>query len=451
MNSTNKEKFLIVGSGGRESAFAQRLAEDTELYAVIGHNNPTIIEYVLASGGSYLVANPSDAQIVSAYAKKHNIDYAFVSADEPLASGVIDALLKAKIKAVGGTKEATKIEWDKIYSIELVNKVCPEFTPFYKVVHSIDEVSRAIAEFKRREIQVVVKPQGLTGGKGVKIMPEHLTSYEAAADYASALFTKRPNEKVLLVEKLKGIEFTIMGLTDGKNLVLSPATYDYPFRLENDLGAGTGGMGCFTNNEKKLPFMSESHLSDCAHIMKSVIHEMKKAGLFFNGVLNGGFFVTQNGIKFMEFNGRFGDPEGLNILSIIKSPFSKLIKDLWHQTLSESSVAFINKASVIKYLVAKAYPEASQEVIDFTVDEESIKKLGVNLFFGAAVKKDTQHYETLKTSRVVAVGSVAHTVAEASQTINFAIDNYIKGNLEYRKDIGSSDNLAKLITVAKSL
>lgn len=296
-----------------------------------------------------------------------------------------------------------------------------------------------------------IKPQGLTGGKGVKVMPEHLTSYEAAADYAKTLFTKNPNEKVLLVERLEGIEFTIMGLTDGENLVLSPASYDYPFRLENDLGPGTGGMGCFTNNEKKLPFMSERDLSDCAHIMKSVINEMKNAGLFFNGVLNGGFFITKHGIKFMEFNGRFGDPEGLNILSIIKSPFSKLIKDLWHQTLSESSVEFIHKASVIKYLVAKAYPEASQEVIDFTVDEENIKKLGVNLFFASAVKKDNQHYETLKTSRVVAVGAVSNTIEEASQQINFAIDNHIKGNLEYRKDIGSSDNLAKLATVAKSL
>ena len=451
MKSTDKEKFLIVGSGGRENAFAKRLAEDTELYAVIGHNNPGIIEHVVASGGNYLVANPSDPQIVSEYAKKHNIDYAFVSADDPLASGVVDELLKEGIKAVGGTKEATKIEWDKIYSIELVNKVCPEFTPFYKVIHSIDEVSSAIAEFEGRAIQVVVKPQGLTGGKGVKIMPEHLTSYEAAAEYAKELFTKSPNEKVLLVERLAGIEFTIMGLTDGENLVLSPASYDYPFRLENDFGVGTGGMGCFTNNEKKLPFMSESDLSNCTHIMKSVIDEMRQAGLFFNGVLNGGFFVTKNGIKFMEFNGRFGDPESLNILSILKSQFSKLIKDLWHKTLSESSVDFIKKASVIKYLVAKEYPEASKEVIDFTVDEENIEKLGLNLFFASVIKKDNHHYETLKTSRVVAVGAIADTVEEASQKINFAIDNHIKGDLDYRKDIGASDNLAKLETIAKLL
>ncbi len=446
-----KEKFLIVGGGGRESAFAKNLAKDTELYAVVGHNNPTIIENVLKSGGKYLVSDPNNPEEVAHYAKKHHIDYAFVSADGPLASGVIDALLELNIKAVGGTKEATKIEWDKIYSIELVNKVCPEFTPVYKVISSTEDIAEAIAEFKDNSMQVVVKPQGLTGGKGVKVMPEHLKSYEESASYAEELLKKNPGEKVLLVEKLKGVEFTIMGLTDGKKLVSSPASYDYPFRLENDLGAGTGGMGCFTNNEKKLPFMTDKDLADCEYVMQSVINEMRERGLFFNGVLNGGFFITKNGIKFMEFNGRFGDPEGLNILSILKSPLSQLIKDLWHKTLAEKSMDFIKKASVVKYLVAHEYPGASKEVIDFSVDKEGIEKSGLNVFFASAVKKDNQNYSTLKTSRVVAIGATEDTIEEASKKINHSIDNYITGNLDYRKDIGSKKNIDKLKSIADSL
>ena len=106
------------------------------------------------------------------------------------------------------------------------------------------------------------------------------------------LLKKNNNEKVLLVEKLQGIEFTIMGITDGKNLVVSPASYDYPFRHEDDRGAGTGGMGCFTNSEKKLPFMSDQDLDDCKFIMQRIIDEIKSKNLFFNGVLNGGFFKT---------------------------------------------------------------------------------------------------------------------------------------------------------------
>ncbi len=447
----SKEKFLIVGNGGRESAFSEHLAQDTELHAIMSHNNPTIIENVLHSGGNYLISDPGNPEKIAEYAVKNNIDYAFVSADGPLAAGVIDALLECNIKAVGGTKEATRIEWDKVYSIDLMNKVCPEFTPAYKVVNSVQEIPGVIKGFENSAMQVVVKPQGLTGGKGVKVMPEHLKSYAEAADYAEKLLLKHPEEKVLIVERLEGIEFTVMGLTDGENLVLSPASYDYPFRLENDLGAGTGGMGCFTNSEKKLPFMKEKDLADCEYVMQSVIDEMKKRELFFNGVLNGGFFITRTGIKFMEFNGRFGDPEGLNILSVLQSPFSGLIKDLWHKTLTEKSVSFMKKASVVKYLVAQEYPEASKEVISFSINEMSIKQSGLKVFFASAVKKDNQHYNTLKTSRVVAIGSVADTIQEASQNINHAIDQHITGDLDYRRDIGSEKNLKKLEAMVQTL
>ncbi len=354
----NKKKFLIVGSGGRESAFAMRLAEEKDhiqLYAVINHKNPLIIDCVIQSGGRYVVGDANDPQIVLDFVKEHAIDYTFVSADQPLANGVIDILLDNNFKAIGGTKEATRIEWDKVYSIQMMQKVCPEFTPFYKVVSNIEELNDVISEFESRGFNVVVKPQGLTGGKGVKVMPEHLSTYQDCIDYASFLLTKNPNDEVLLVEKLNGIEFTIMGITDGEHLVVSPASYDYPFRHEDDLGAGTGGMGCFTNSEKRLPFMSDKDLDDCRFIMQKIINEMRSKDLFFNGVINGGFFKTQNGIKFMEFNGRFGDPEGLNILSILEGSFSELLIHIWNKTLSEDVVSFIKKASVTKYLVAKEY------------------------------------------------------------------------------------------------
>ena len=438
-----KKKFLIVGSGGRESAFASQLIKDTQLYAVIHHKNPFIIDCVARSGGKCFVGDANDPQVVLNFAKENNIDYAFVSADQPLANGVVDILLENNFKAIGGTKEATRIEWDKIYSIQMMKKVCPEFTPFYRVVSSVGELKDAMESFEFRELDVVVKPQGLTGGKGVKVMPEHLSTYHDCIDYA-ALLLKNRNEKVLLVEKLQGIEFTIMGITDGENLVASPASYDYPFRHEDDKGAGTGGMGCFTNSEKKLPFTSDKDLDDCKSIMKKIIDEMKSRGLFFNGVLNGGFFKTKNGIKFMEFNGRFGDPEGLNILSIIDGSFSELLIHLWNKTLSEGTVSFVKKASVVKYLVAHEYPEQSDKVISFTINEKEINDLGVKIFFASCVKTGERQYETLKKSRVVAFSAVSDDIEAASLLINEAIDTHVKGVLEYRHDIGSQKSLEKL-------
>jgi len=443
-----KQKFLIVGSGGREGAFALNLAQDTVLFAVIDHANPTIVECVRKTGGQYVIGNSADPKTVLAFAQQHNVDYVFVSADEPLAKGVVDSLLQNNIKAIGGTQAATRIEWDKIYSIEMVHATSPEATPFFITVATPQEVPAAIQAFQAKGLEIVVKPQGLTGGKGVKVMPDHLESFAAAQHYTNELLEKNPGERVLLVEKLHGIEFTIMGLTDGQSLVLAPASYDYPFRLDGDRGAGTGGMGCFTARGKKLPFMTDAHLAVCRQIMQRIIDQMRHDGLFFNGVLNGGFFITSQGVRFMEFNGRFGDPEGLNILSILKGSLAELLKDVWHKRLSEERVAFVDQASVIKYLVAAEYPNASPTATDFAVDVAALQQAGIKVFFSSCIQTGPNQYQTLKKSRVVALGALADTIEAASLQVESAIKNHVRGALEYRQDIGSAANLAKLSQIA---
>lgn len=440
-------RFLIVGSGGRESAFATSLL-DVTLYAVISHKNKTIIDCVNKTGGKYTINDPTNPDVILDFAKKHEIDYVFVNADEPLANGVVDILIENDIKAIGGTRNATQIEWDKIYAIQMMKDTCPEFTPFYKIITSIDELKDAINEFKTRELQIAVKPQGLTGGKGVKVMPEHLETYQDCIDYATILLER--DGKVLLVEKLHGIEFTIMGITDGKHLVMAPASYDYPFRFEGDKGAGTGGMGCFTDSTK-LPFMNQKDMDDCKCIMQRIIDKMRNENLNFTGVLNGGFFKTKNGIKFMEFNSRFGDPECLNILSVLNSSFSKLLVHLWNGTLSDDIVTFMPKASVVKYLVAKEYPNKSLEKITFTLNEQEINKLNVKVFFAACVETGMNQYQTLLSSRVVGFSAVSDTISEASLLIDHVIDNFVSGKLEYRRDIGSKESIEKLMQINSEL
>ena len=440
-------RFMIVGAGGRECAFAHRLANEAELYAVLSHENPGIVDCVVQSGGQYTVGDVCDHELNVAFAKAHNIDYVFVNADDPLARGVVDALLENNIKAIGGTRDATRIEWDKVYAMEMLRLLCPEFTPHFTVVSDEAGLHAAIKDFESRQSEVVVKPQGLTGGKGVKVMPVHLPTYRDCADYAAGLLRERPGEKVLLVEKLDGVEFTIMGFTDGEHLVMSPASYDYPYRYEGDRGAGTGGMGCFTSPEKKLPFMSDEDWATCQHIMQSVLDELRKRGLRFTGVLNGGFFKTAKGIRFMELNSRFGDPEALNVLMVLKSSFSELLVSLWERTLSGDKAEFVPQASVVKYLVAADYPEASREATAFMIDKAGVARTGAKVFFATCVK-DGDEYRTLKKSRVLAVGALADTVPLASDTVNAAIDAHIKGALEFRRDIGSGESLEDMMRKA---
>ncbi len=492
-------KFLLVGGGGREASFALNLAGAAEtqgspggsrdaplVYAVMPHENPLIADCTRRSGGDYAIGNPSDPDTVLEYARLHSVDYAFVNADEPLANGVVDALVREGFKAVGGTKSATRIEWDKVYAMEMMNRLCPEYTPLYRIVRDARQLGDAISEFESRGMHLVVKPQGLTGGKGVKVMPEHLASYEECARYASELLGAHGGrQQVLLVEKLDGLEFTIMGLTDGTHLVMSPATYDYPYRFEGDRGPGTGGMGCFSDCGT-LPFLSDSDLEDCRTIMQRVIDDMRARNLGFTGVLNGGFFKTVDGIRFMEFNSRFGDPECLNIMSVLETPLSEVLTRMWEGTLSGDAVSFANKASVCKYLVAREYPSASPDASGFEVDDDSVNGLGVTAYYASCVravddddddgnnnnnnnnnardhasdyspsdagdKYTYNKYCTLKKSRVVAFCAASDTVQEASDKVNEAIDSCVRtGGLEYRRDIGSVQSLDAMDARAKEL
>lgn len=448
-------KYLIVGGGGREASFALDLASDERntVCAVTPHENPLIAECVKKSSGTYRIANPSDPEIVSKFAASITADYAFVSADEPLANGVVDVLLECGIKAVGGKKDAARIEWDKIYSIEMTDRLCPENTPFYRVARDTDSIRDAVSEFESRGMQVVVKPQGLTGGKGVKVMPEHLRTYGDCIRYAESLLGdgSGAGAQVLFVEKMSGIEFTVMGMTDGRHLAISPATYDYPYRYKGDTGPGTGGMGCFADSDQKLPFMTDDDVYVCRTIMQKVIDDMHDKSLGFTGVLNGGFFKTSQGIRFMEFNSRFGDPECLNIMSVLKTPLADIIHKMWEGSISDGAVSFARRASVNKYMVAKEYPNASKDAIDFSVDNDALKESGITAYYASCISTGKDEYRTLKKSRVLALSAVSDSIHDASDAINDAIKDHVRGNLEYRTDIGSRDNLQGIIRAASNL
>ncbi|RNJ80752.1 MAG: hypothetical protein D9C04_00035, partial [Nitrosopumilus sp. B06] len=141
--------------------------------------------------------------------------------------------------------------------------------------------------------------------------------------------------------------------------------------------------------------------------------------------------------------GRFGDPEVLNILSVLDGSFSELLEKISNKTLSDGAVSFLKKASVVKYLVAREYP-GEGEPTSFTIDEQAINNLGIETFFASCVRIDKNTYKTLKSSRVVALVAVSDSVEEASLLVNAAIDAHIKGKLEYRRDIGSKKSLEKL-------
>jgi phosphoribosylamine---glycine ligase len=434
-------KILLVGSGAREASIATRLGEDSVVLAAMSHANPTLVAITEATKGGYILCDTNDGKALAEYARTNSVDLAFVSADAPLAAGVCDQLLAARIKTVGPTKAGSQIEWDKAYGRRLLAKVAPEFNPRFWVAKDAASIETAFRDIELLQIPVVVKPQGLTGGKGVKVMGEHLANFAEARRYAIDILSNRIGDSkcVVIEEKLEGFEFTMQMLTDGQTVVPPPATYDFPYRYDGDKGPGTGGMGCLTDKARHLPFMRECHYQECLRLVEQVIQELRRRDLHFNGVLNVGFFLTRRGLKVMEFNARFGDPECMNLMELLESSLSATLNKIAEMNLKASDVNFKRKASVVKYLVSPEYAISAGKRHLFSLNFENIQRCGVNPYFGAAISSLIPgQYETLGNSRNVALAATADTIIEAAQNIDSCIEKFVSGPLEYRHDIGSS-------------
>jgi phosphoribosylamine--glycine ligase len=437
-------RTLIVGQGGRESALAWKMSEASCLYAFMKHENPSIIRYVNESGGKYTLGNITDPQAVAAYAVAEKIDLVMVSSDEPLAAGVVDALLQAGINTVGPTKAGAEIEWNKEFSREIVSQVAPEANPFFRVAHDKAAVEIIFAEIG--DMPVVIKPVGLTGGKGVKVMGPHLANKAAARAYALEILEAGigGGNAVIIEERMQGAEFTIQAMTDGDCVIMPPATYDYPYRHIDDTGPGTGGMGSYSVKENNLPFMTLAHYETATQIIRKVIAKLKALGRHYNGAMNAGFFLTQSGeVKVIEFNSRFGDPECMNIMLLLESNLIEIMQKITQKSLSVNDIQFKNAASLVIYLVAPEYGlGASSKNYKFTVNVDEIENNGSKVFFSSAKSlPEPNTYLTVGVSRSIAVGCTAQTLEDAHAKMAAAISSQITGELEWRKDVGTTRNI----------
>jgi phosphoribosylamine--glycine ligase len=440
-------RTMIVGNGGRESALALRMAEHSEVHAFMGHANPSLVRHAGASGGSHAIGDVCDPRAVAAFAREREIDIAMVSADEPLAAGVVDVLLAQGTRAVGPTRAGAEIEWNKAFARSLLAEVAPEAVPMLRVVREAGEVDDAIASFDGAPL--AVKPSGLTGGKGVKVMGPHLDSHADARDYAlSLLADRKPDESVLIEEKILGAEFTIQAISDGRTVLFPPATYDYPYRFDGDEGPGTGGMGSLSLASETLPFMTASHYEAACSIIESVIERLAELGRHFTGVMNSGFFATADGVSVIEFNARFGDPECMNIMSLFRGDWAAAMEHICAGRLAAGDVPLREEASLVLYLVSPDYALANSAdgarggPYEFELDVGAIEAQGCEVFFSSAIAVGERSYRTVGTSRAVALATTAPTLETARERIVSCARSIPV--LEWRRDVGQESYLQGL-------
>jgi len=414
------------------------MAEHSELHAFLGHENPSILRAAASSGGSHQLGDVCDPVAVAAFARAREIDIAMVSADEPLRAGVVDALLDQGTRAVGPTRAGAEIEWNKTFARTLLAEVAPDASPRLHVARTPAEVDAAIASFG--SAPVAVKPVGLTGGKGVKVMGPHLSSHHDARGYALGLLAAGgAGESVHIEEKVIGAEFTIQAISDGRTVVFPASTYDYPFRYDGDEGPGTGGMGSLSMPTATLPFMTPAHYREACSIIERVIERLSEQGRRFTGVMNSGFFATADGVKVIEFNARFGDPECMNIMALFDGSWPATMEQIAAARLSGADVELREEASLVLYLVSPDYALRAGPTYDFALDREAIEADGCEVHFSSAVEVGENTYRTVGTSRAVALTTTAATLGQArARVVACAATVPV---LEWRSDVGEESYL----------
>jgi len=426
-------KILVVGGGGREHAIASALARnsETELYSVMAKRNPGIDR--LAK--NVLVAKETDVPQVTAYAQAKGIEYAFIGPEAPLEAGIVDALESAGISCVGPKRAAARLETDKGFCRNMMEWHNVPGCPKYRVFHDTDD---AIEFIRENEGDLVVKPVGLTGGKGVKIMGEQVDR-AGAIEYAASL-----KGGVVIEERLIGEEFTLQAFVDGKHVIPMPLVQDHKRAYEGDVGPNTGGMGSYSMPDHKLPFVTEADYAQALDIMNASVSAMERTGTPYKGILYGQFMNTAEGPKVIEFNARFGDPEAMNVLSLLKSDLLDIVRRIADGTLSFSHAVFEKNATVCKYLVPEGYPDSPHAGDPITIPAHT-KAL---LYYANVEMRDAR--PVTLSSRSLAFVGIGKTLEEAETSAEHAASS-VTGNVRHRKDIGTRKLLERRITHMKEL
>lgn len=428
------EKCLLLGNGAREAVICEAMSEKYEMYSVMPYENPSIVEFVEKSKGKYLVGSSFDKELVRKFIQDNEIKYCIISSDNLLQDGLIDLAKELGLKTFGPTSQAAKIEWSKTYALDVVQKLAPEMIIKNFEVKSLNELENASKNYS--DANFVVKPEGLTGGKGVKVGGIHFMTKQEGIDYAKECL--ETSGKVILQDKIKGKEFTVMCLTDGKTVVTLPTTFDYPYRYDEDKGPGTGGMGCIGFSNGLLPFLSQEDIEKCSQLIEKTVHYLNKDSLEFTGILYGGFFKTETGIKFIEFNARFGDPEAMNVINSFETPFADVATNVFEGNLSKEKCKFNGKNSFLVYVVSKEYAVKSNvPAVEFILNKERVESKGVKLYFANAKKIGENRYTSVSNSRLFAIEKTGDNFETIKNQVYQVLKEEVDEVLDYRNDIGN--------------
>ena len=411
-------KVLVLGSGGREDAMAWALewgtrSRDDKVFVAPGNagsTNRLNVDHV----------NPAE---VTQLCISKSIDLVLVGPETSLKAGVTDALRSSGISVFGPSQAASQLETSKLF--------CREFaarhgipSPRYAYFTGIEAGASAISWANSQDCDVVVKIDGLAGGKGV-VVPNNMTERDIAIKKTAA------TGNFLLEERLFGDEVSILVFTDGITVKPMPPACDHKRIFEGDSGPNTGGMGVYAPTHLCSPQMVERIVHD---IIEPAVQGLAAQGTPYVGVLYAGIMLTKDGPQLIEFNCRFGDPEAQTLLPLLKTDFKEIVLACINGTLDQLEIEWSTDSSCTVVLASGNYPDESIHGHVISGSEEAIAHESVNVFHSATLRDGSE----LRTNggRVLCVQALGQDLAHARSRAYRAIDAIDFEGMQYRRDIG---------------
>jgi phosphoribosylamine---glycine ligase len=436
--SDNKPSILIVGKDARTHALAAACAVSPQEPRLFGLSEMAIPG--LASECVKLITTDSlnDTSVIGPVVEEAHPDLAIIGPEEPLAAGYADRLEAMGIPTFGPVQQLAAIESSKSWARQLLDSHGIPGNPEHRLFRS----DVGLAAYLRELGSFVIKPDGLTGGKGVRVHGDHFTTLDEGLDYARHLLGA--DGYVQIEEKLVGEEFSLMTITDGRTHIHCPPVQDHKRAFEADKGLNTGGMGSYSCADHSLPFLDSSDLAEAQAINEQVITALEReTGQRYRGVLYGGFIVTRENVRLIEYNCRFGDPEAMNILPLLQADFVEIASKAAVGKLAEAACSFAARATVCKYVVPAAYPGPSPAGEPILVPQDLQDGRGSVRWYWAACRQEDSR-TVMSGSRAGAAVGIGDTLDEAEQIAEEAVLR-VGGNVRHRRDIGRRELISRRV------
>ncbi len=411
-----------MGSGGREHALVWKIAQSprvSRVFCAPGNGG-------IASLAECVPIKADDVSGLLAFVRKESIDLTVVGPEAPLVAGIVDIFEAAGLKIFGPSQRAAELEASKSFS-KRVMRSCGVPTADFAVCASLPEVRTALARFGA---PVVVKADGLAAGKGVIVSASTQEAMEAAQRILVDKDFGEAGRVVVVEECLAGEEVSILALTNGLEAVPLASAQDHKRIFDGDKGSNTGGMGAYSPAPVATPALVDEVMR---RVVTPVIHQMRKDGVRYRGILYAGIMVTKKGPQVLEFNARFGDPETQAVLVRLESDLVEAM--LWSLTDgAPPALAWRPEASVCVVASAGGYPGPYEKgkVIEGLDDASRMKDVVV---FHAGTKKLGDRTVT-DGGRVLGITARGADVRQAIDTAYAAASRIHFDGMHYRRDIG---------------